>query len=510
MPRFKDYSYDQSVMLAISFDRQILPGSFEHTLTYLIENELDLSIFNHCYQNDKNGRPAYDPAILLKIIFLAYSRGVTSSRKIEQLCRENILFMAISADSHPHFTTLADFVSSHYEEISKLFLQVLMICDSEGLIGREMFAIDGCKLPSNASKEWSGTHEELKKKANKLDKAARHILKQHQSNDRKNLDETIQNKQQQHADKLKATSKKIKGFLKAHEPRKGVSGKEVKSNITDNESAKMNTSHGVIQGYTGVAAVDSKHQVIVSAEAHGQGQEHGLLEPTIDQAHNNLKHNSKAKRQAVKITADSGYHNKTALEYLESQGIDGYIADTGFRSRDPRFYDAKRHKPKSRLKPKEHFTNEEFNVDIKNQTCTCPAGKEMWLQCADAIIGDGHFMKFQGYKAECDNCQLRKRCLKKPNQKNARQFAIKLGMTERHKKSSPIERMKAKIDSDRGRQIYSQRLGTVEPVFGNMCEMIGIKRFSLRGKNKVDGQWKLMAMIHNLLKIHRYGVSYAT
>ncbi len=93
MPRFKDYSYDQSVMLAISFDRQILPGSFEHSLTYLIENELDLSIFDHCYQNDDNGRPAYDPAILLKIIFLAYSRGMISSRKIEQLCRENILFL---------------------------------------------------------------------------------------------------------------------------------------------------------------------------------------------------------------------------------------------------------------------------------------------------------------------------------------------------------------------------------------------------------------------------------
>ncbi len=510
MPRFKDYSYEQSVMLAISFDRQILPGSFEHTLTYLIEHELDLSIFHHGYKNDDNGRPAYDPAILLKIIFLAYSRGITSSRKIEQLCRENILFMAISADSHPHFTTIADFVSSHYEEISALFLQVLMICDEEGLIGREMFAIDGCKLPSNASKEWSGTHEELKKKAKKLDKAARHILKQHQQNDQKNLDEALQQKQQRHAEKLKASSKKITAFLKETQPRKGISGKEVKSNLTDNESAKMNTSHGVIQGYTGVAAVDSKHQVIVAAEAHGQGQEHDLLAPTIEQAHRNLNHKKTAQRQAIKITADSGYHNTTALEYLEENKLDGYIADTGFRSRDPRFHDAKRHKPKSRLKPKERFTNEEFKVDIEKKSCICPAGEAMWLQCADAVIGQGHFMKFQGYQAKCDNCQLRKRCLKSPNQKNARQFSVKLGMTVAHRETSPIERMKRKIDSPEGRQIYSRRLGTVEPVFGNLCEMIGIKRFSLRGKQKVDGQWKLMAIIHNLLKIHRYGASYAT
>ncbi len=142
MARFKDYNYDQTKMIPISFDRQILPGTFEHSLTYLIENELDLSIFSARYQNDDGGAPAYDPAILLKIVLLAYSRGITSSRKIEQLCRENILFMAVSADCQPHFTTLADFISGSADEISKLFLQVLMVCDAEGLIGKEMFAID--------------------------------------------------------------------------------------------------------------------------------------------------------------------------------------------------------------------------------------------------------------------------------------------------------------------------------------------------------------------------------
>ncbi|ALP52840.1 transposase [Candidatus Tenderia electrophaga] len=164
MARFKDYSYEQMTMLPVSFDRQILPGSFEYNLTYLIEECLDPSIFHHRYKNDDGGRPAYDPAILLKIVLLAYSKGITSSRKIEQLCRDNILFIAISANTQPHFTTIADFISSSHEEIEKLFLQVLMVCDQAGLIGKDMFAIDGCKLPSNASKEWSGTQADLKKK----------------------------------------------------------------------------------------------------------------------------------------------------------------------------------------------------------------------------------------------------------------------------------------------------------------------------------------------------------
>src|SRR4029453_9831323 len=107
MARFKHYDYGQMKMLPVSFSEQILPGSFEHTLNHLIDQEIDLTVFEHRYRNDESGAPAYDPAILLKIILYAYSRGVTASRQIERLCRENVVFMALSADSAPHFTTIA-------------------------------------------------------------------------------------------------------------------------------------------------------------------------------------------------------------------------------------------------------------------------------------------------------------------------------------------------------------------------------------------------------------------
>jgi transposase len=503
MARFKDYSYEQMTMLPVSFDRQILPGSFEYNLTYLIEECLDPSIFHHRYKNDDGGRPAYDPAILLKVVLLAYSKGITSSRKIEQLCRDNILFIAISANSQPHFTTIADFISSSHQEIEKLFLQVLMVCDQEGLIGKDMFAIDGCKLPSNASKEWSGTQADLKKKKLKMEKAVRRMLSKHREVDKHGLDETIVERQKQQCRKLAKTAKKIQAFLDSHDDRKGVSGRTVQSNITDNDSAKMKTSHGVIQGYTGVATVDAKHQVIVSAEAHGQGQEHNLLKPSLESASANLKLNKQERRQ-IKITADSGYHNLSALQYLDQEKLDGYIADVGFRSRDPRFKDYERHKPVTRLKPKERFTSNEFKVDLKHKTCICPAGNAMWLQCEETKIGNSLFMKFQGYENDCRHCHLRKRCLRSEQQKSPRQFAVKLGNTKKHQQTSLIEKMKQKIDSAMGRHIYSQRLGTVEPVFGNITSSIGFKRFSLRGKQKVNGQWQLISMIHNILKIHRY------
>lgn len=249
MPKFKDYDYKQTVMIPVAFDHQILPGTFEHSIHYLVDHELDLTIFHHRFKNDDKGRPAYDPAILLKIVLLAYSRGVTSSRKIEALCRENVLFMAISADSRPHFTTIADFISSSGKETAKLFHQVLMTCDRLGLIGKEMFAIDGCKLPSNASKEWSGTKADLQNKSDKIERAVAHMLSRHREEDRKgSRDESIRQREEKQIDTLRKASRKIKEFLAENEDRKGISGKTIQSNITDNESAKMKTGHGVIQG----------------------------------------------------------------------------------------------------------------------------------------------------------------------------------------------------------------------------------------------------------------------
>ena len=84
MARYKEYSYEQTKLIPLSFDHQILPGTFEYTLNYLIDNEVDLSLFEQRYHNDETGAPAYDPAVLLKIILYAYLRGITSSRQIEQ------------------------------------------------------------------------------------------------------------------------------------------------------------------------------------------------------------------------------------------------------------------------------------------------------------------------------------------------------------------------------------------------------------------------------------------
>jgi len=154
MARFREYSYDQTVMLPVVLGRQLQPGSFEYAINYLVDQCVDRSVFDERYANDETGAPAIDPAILLKIVLFAYSRGILSSRAITRACEENVIFMALSADTRPHFTTIANFISSMDRVIVGLFRDVLTICFTEGLIGRQMFAIDGCKISSNCAKEW--------------------------------------------------------------------------------------------------------------------------------------------------------------------------------------------------------------------------------------------------------------------------------------------------------------------------------------------------------------------
>jgi transposase len=160
MPRYK--LVDRSPrFLPVVLAEQIQPGTFEFALDHLVDHELDLSALDAKFSNDEVGASAYDPRVMLKIVLLAYSRGRVSSRSIEHACLHHVQFIAISGDSQPSDTHIAKFVRELKGQIQPLFTQVLLTCDRMGLIGRQMFAIDGVKLPSNASQERSRTHEEL-------------------------------------------------------------------------------------------------------------------------------------------------------------------------------------------------------------------------------------------------------------------------------------------------------------------------------------------------------------
>jgi len=465
MPRYKPV-HKGLKLLPVDFDKQVQPGSFEHARCYLVDHELDLSAFRARHKNDVEGAPAFDPAVLLKIILLAYSRGIVSSRKIEAACRENVLFIAVSGDSQPHFTTLAAFVSEMGDLAAKLFAQVLVLCNRQGLIGREMFAIDGVKLPSNASKAKSGTRADFLHQAEKMEQATKKILARHREADTAPSDEPGVARQARKLEHLQQEAQQMREWLAANpSDRKGAKGAVRLSNRTDNESAKMATGKGVIQGYTGVAAVDEQAQVIVAAQAHGTGSEQELLTPVVQAT-------EPYRAPGTVITADAGYHSEAGLKQLAESNIDAYLPDTGYRQRDERYTGQERHKAKPDplydKRPKDGkkaalFKPKDFRFDQENQTCVCPAGKTLYRNGSNCVFNGHLAVKFQGVQQDCLPCGLRAQCLSTPEKTKTRQVAFIQGRApgfETH-----TDRMKAKIDSDKGKEMITRRFATVEPGF---------------------------------------------
>lgn len=176
-------------------------------------------------------------------------------------------------DTSSHFTSIVSFFSGLDGQISLLFAQVLYLCDQQRLIGRQMFAIDVVKLPSNASKDKSGWRTDVIRQTEKLEVAAHVMLAHHRANHVWPVEADLAEKEARQVQKLTAEAKKLRTWLADHlNERQGTRGSVRLSNRTNNESAKMATGKGVIQGYCGVAAVDGQQQIIVEAQAQAWGQ----------------------------------------------------------------------------------------------------------------------------------------------------------------------------------------------------------------------------------------------
>ena len=514
MARYKPYDYDQLMMVPVSLEEQLMPGTLECAIHHVVEERLDLRIFDDRYGNDETGRKAIAPKLLIKIVLFGYSRGLISSRSLERACRENITFMALACGQKPDHSTIAAFVSSIDKEIETLFTKVLLICEQEDLLGGTHFSLDGLKLSSNASKEWSGTFSDLKRKHEALERKVKEVVREHRSSDERDDDKSDSDrvKREKRIKRLKQKADRIEKFLSENEPRTGTRGKEIQSNVTDNESAKLTSSHGVLQGYNANAIVDEKHQIVLHAAAFGKGEDGTLMEPMLEGAQEKLEAVGwKDPLKDREISADTGYYSVKNLEACKELEVDAYVPDPQFRKRDIRFADAGRHrrsvdKRKERYKSKKRwFSVEDFKLDDRTGKLICPAGHGLYVKNRNFQTGDGYkAIAYQAPKTACRDCTLRSKCLRNPTTAS-RQVHVFYGK----RPGSLTDKMKQKIDTPEGRRTYSKRLGIVEPVFGNIRACKRMDRFTVRGRIKVNIQWMLYCLVHNIEKISNFGRSYS-
>ncbi|MEW8542089.1 MAG: transposase [Candidatus Thiodiazotropha sp.] len=149
----------------------------------------------------------------------------------------------------------------------------------------------------------------------------------------------------------------------------------------------------------------------------------------------------------------------------------------------------------------------DFKFNQTTMTCICPAGNQLSFRHeVDDKLGN-YKAFFEGRLLQCRHCDMKQQCMKNPQSADHRKgkgrqvsFILKKSAKPRY-----IDWMKHRVDSEAGKQIYSHRMSTVEPVFGNIGTNKGLNRFTLRSKRKVQGQWQLYCMVHNIEKIMNYG-----
>ena len=521
MARFKVPDYRQKLMLPVVLEEQLVPGSLEFAIHHLLEDRVEDSWFDDLYRNDDTGRPAYSPKMLLKIILLGYSRGLLSSRRLEQACRENVTFMAICGGERPDHSTIASFVGKLDGRISAVFCEVLLTCHEEGLLGGTHFSLDGIKLAANASRENSGTFSDLRNKLKKIETKLAEKIAAHRKSDRKEMrggrskrsadhaqEQRERQRQEQSLDRLRRKSDKLRDFLAENTPKQGSRG-EVQSNVTDNESCRMHTNHGPIQGYNAQALVDSQHQVIVHSEAMGAGQDFRHVGPLLEGAMENLVQagiDQEVSLKGAELTADCNYHSEENLAAAEQAGVDAYIPDPQFRSRDPRFADRleRKQQAKAETGKAQRLTLAHFSYDAPSDTYRCPAGKTLTLEAAQARDQRGNqYRRYVAQAEDCKQCPLRAQCLQRDGQR--RSLHIPIGSDPNH---SLTRAMRAKIDRPESRAIYARRSAVVEPVFANLRTQKRMDHFTYRGKAKVNTQWMLYCLVHNIERVARYGTKW--
>jgi len=445
---FRAWKIDQPLFLPPTVQDFVAEDHLARFVLSLVREDLDLAEITGTYGSEK-GQPPFDPVMMVALLLYAYCCGIYSSRRIAKACRERVDFMSIVGLDAPNFRTVSDFRKRHLEALSGLFVQVLRLCETAGLVKLGHVALDGTKIKANASKHKAMSYERMEARASEMEAEVARWLAAAEAADAEEdkalgRDRTGEEMPDWVADKKRRAQKiraakaeleaearaaaeaKAKAEAGAEEQRRkegrkkpgkpaappsGEPDPKAQKNFTDPESRIMKTKDGFIQGYNAQAAVDAEAQIIVAQDVTQSAADHGQLVAMTDAVEDNLG------RKPAQLSADAGYCSEDNLKALEARGIDAYLA-TG------RAKDAVAAAP------------------------TTPEPAEL---------------------------------------------------------PTRVEAMRAKLKAGRHDSPYRLRKQLPEPVFGQIKQARGFRQFLLRGIDKVAGEWGMVCTAHNITKLFQGG-----
>ena len=427
------------------------------------------------------GQNAYHPRLITSILIFAYTQGVFSSREIEKRCHEDLSFMFISHSNCPNFRVLSDFRKDNHEFFKDCFKQSVLLAKEAGMVSLGHVSLDGSKFKANTSKHKAMSYGRLKSKEKELTQEIEALILKADKCDKEEDEDYKDNTGYEIPDELKIKEKrlaKIKEAKKALEKREKElnPGKTIENkkqiSFADKDARIMGKNGNFDYSYNGQISVDEDNQIIV-------GQH-------LTQNANDKKEVKKALKEMKettddlpdKMSLDNGYMSGNNLEAFEDKEIDVYIATGKGEKKDHRDIEDSNRKVKK----------SDFTYDEDKDCFVCPAGHTLGLK---RHSNDGKKV-YQGIKAECDACPYTARCC---GSKKGQPRTINTDDKE------PLrQEMIQKMEQQSSKEIYRKRKKIVEPVFGQIKNS-GFRGFSLRGDEKVKGEFSLVCSVHNFRKI---------
>ena len=452
---FRPWPVDQAELLPPSVSDFVPAGHVAHFVRDLVREQLDLTAILESY-SELRGYPPFDPVMMTALLLYSYSQGIYSSRRMARACEERLDFLAVTAMNRPDHRTISKFRRRHLSALSRLFVQVLRLCQRAGLADLGHVALDGTKIKANASKHKAMSYERMLKTepqlkaeveawlaaAEQTDEAEDAALGEARGDETPDwvADKVRRMAKIQEAKAAleaeakaqagaKAKAAAARALLKDQRKRRGRPAQpkpkagpkpatEVKPepepkpapkaqrNFTDPESRIMKGPDGFLQGYNAQAAVDAKAQIIVAHGLSDCSADSGQLAPMIQAIRANTG------RNPAQFSADAGYCSDANLAALDKQKINAFIATGRQRHGQPA---------------------------ADGGAPSAPASR--------------------------------------------------------------VEKMRAKLRKDGFDSPYRLRKQTVEPVFGQIKHARGFRQFLLRGRAKVAAEWAMICTVHNLLKL---------
>jgi len=451
--RFKPYQPNQLFLLPPDM-KQWLPD--DHLVYFILDvvSQLNLSAIYCCYAHCKGGQPPFDPRMMVGLLFYSYCIGLPSSRKIEKATYDRVAFRILTADQHPDHDTIADFRKRHLKALGGLFLEVLLLCQQVGLVKLGHISLDGTKVKANASKHKAMSYGRMEKKAEELEAETARLLTEAQAVDDAEDAEYGKGKRGDELPKdLRFKQDRLRKI------------KEAMKSLEDQAKAEADAKRQEVR------------QKELSLEKNGVKRKGKKPKEPSDAPDPKAQRNftdpeSRIMKDSVSKSFEQAYNCQAAVD--EKSQI---IVATNVTQQ----------------------TNDKQQVEPMVETIKENTGGETpkKLSADTGYFSESNIEYLEA--EEIDGYLATGKCKHGDPPEPSPRGRIPKDLTQK-------ERMARKLRTKKGRETYSKRKEIVEPVFGQIKEVRGFRRFSLRGLVNVMSEWDLICLTHNLLKLFRSGL----